>query len=729
MSFPSYKQLDTMDCGCTCLRIIAKYYGKSYSTKFLRDNSYTTREGVSMLSISDTAEEIGFRSVGIKLSWAQLEKEVPLPCLVHWNQNHFVVVYKIKNNTVYISDPAVGLIEYTYEEFLKYWLSTNGTNNQKLGSALLLEPTPEFYNNNYLEEHKDGFSFLIKYLKPYKRYLFQMLIGMLIGSLLSLILPFVTQSIVDIGIGTNKLDFVVLMLIAQLVITLGQTANNVIRSWLTLHVTTRLSISLISDFLCKLMKLPVSFFEKKVIGDILQRIDDYERIQRFLTESLLSIVIAVVSFIVYCCVMVGYNPLIMVVFLLGTLLYLMWIFLFIKRRRKLDYMRFDVAAANQNNLIQLVNGVQDIKMNDCEKQKRWEWERIQANAYQVQIKSLSLNQTQIIGGTFIEQIKNILISFFAAKSVIDGDMTLGMMTSVQYIIGQLNAPISQFITFVSSYQDAKISLERLNEIRSCECEEKLTIDNIKNIPEQADIEIQNMSFQYGSNHSHKVLKNINMKIPYNKTTAIVGSSGSGKTTLLKLILGFYHPTEGEILIGGKDLDKYNMRAWRSKCGVVLQEGFIFSDTIANNIGISDEEPDMERIKNAVDTANIMDLLETLPLGYETKIGLEGHGISVGQKQRLLIARAAYKKAKYLFFDEATNSLDANNEHSIMNNLKEFYKGKTVVIVAHRLSTVREADNIVVLDKGCLVEQGTHDELVKMNGYYYNLVKNQLELGK
>ena len=729
MSFPSYKQLDAMDCGCTCLRIIAKFYGKSYSAKYLRDKSYTTREGVSMLSVSDTAEEIGFKSIGVKLSWFQLEKKVPLPCIIHWNQNHFVVVYKIKNNIVYISDPAMGLVEYTYEEFLRYWFSTNGQNNQKQGSALILEPTPEFYKDNHLDEDKEGFSFLMRYLKPHKQYLFQILLGMLIGSILSLILPFVTQSIVDVGIGTNKLDFVVVMLIAQLVIAFAQTANNFIRSWLTLHVTTRLSISLISDFLSKLMRLPVSFFEKKVIGDILQRIDDYERIQTFLTESFLSIVIAVISFIVYSCIMVGYNSLIMVTFLVGTIFYICWILLFIKRRRKLDYMRFDVAASNQNNLIQLVNGVQDIKMNNCEIQKRWEWETIQAKAYQVQIKSLTLNQTQIIGGTFIEQIKNIIISFLAAKSVIEGDMTLGMMTSVQYIIGQLNAPISQFITFISSYQDARISLERLNEIRNSEDEEPLTTDKIKNIPENADIALKNISFQYGSSHSNKVLKNISLKIPYNKTTAIVGSSGSGKTTLLKLMLGFYHPTEGKVQIGGRDLEKYNMKVWRSNCGAVLQEGFIFSDSIANNIGISDDAPDMDRVRIAVDTANINDLLDSLPLGYETKIGLEGHGLSVGQKQRLLIARAAYKKAKYLFFDEATNSLDANNEHSIMNNLREFYKGKTVVIVAHRLSTVKEADNIVVLDKGTIVEQGTHIQLINARGYYYNLIKNQLELSK
>lgn len=728
--FPAFIQLDAMDCGSTCLRMVASYYGKSFSSAKIRERCYTTREGVSMLGISDAAESIGFRTAGVMLTGEQLFNEVSLPCIAHWNQKHFVVVYKIGKNKVYVSDPACGLLEYSKEDFLKCWLSTENKEGQRCGTALLLEPTPEFYKEDGDEgREKLGLFYLMRYLRPFKAYLIQLLLGMLLGSLLSLIFPFTAQAIVDTGIGTNNLDFIVVMLVAQLVIVLGQTANDMIRSWLMLHMTVRLSISLISDFLSKLMRLPIAFFDSKMIGDILQRIGDYNRIQQFLTGSLLSIVMAVVTFVIYGCIMAGYDLGVLAIFLIGSTLYVLWVLLFLKQRRKLDYMRFQVAATNQSNLVQLVTGMQDIKLNNCERQKRWEWERIQARLFKVNIKSLVLGQTQSVGGLFIDQAKNIIISYLMAKAVVDGDMTLGMMTAVQYIIGQLNAPVSQFIAFVQSTQDAKISLERLNEIHEKEDEEPVDSGKIREIPEDSDIVLRNVTFQYEGPHSAKVLDSISMAIPSNKVTAIVGSSGSGKTTLLKLLLGFYSPVEGEVLLEGKSLNKYSDSMWRSKCGAVMQEGFIFSDTIANNIGISDNVPDMERVRTAVEIANIGDFIESLPLGYSTKIGMEGHGLSTGQKQRLLIARAVYKDAKYLMFDEATNSLDANNEYFIMDKLKNLFEGRTVVIVAHRLSTVKNADNIVVLDKGKIAEQGTHEELITKQGCYYNLVKNQLELEK
>jgi ATP-binding cassette subfamily B protein len=734
-SFPTYQQLDSMDCGATCLRIICKYYGKSFSAATLRDRCHTTREGVSMLGISDAAESVGFRTAGVKITFEQLCSEAPLPCIVHWNQKHFVVVHKIKksknddNTIIYVSDPAAGLLEYRKEQFLKCWLSTIDEQSQKCGTALLLEPTPQFYTDEG-EDEKQGlrFTYLVKYLKPYKRYLIQLALGMLTGSIVSLIFPFLTQAVVDTGIGTNNLNFIVVMLIAQVMLTVGQTANSLIRSWLMLHMTTRISITLISDFLSKLMRLPISFFDSKMIGDIMQRIGDYNRIQTFLTGSLLSIAMAAVTFVIYGCVMAGYNLGILGIFLIGSILYILWILIFMKRRRKLDYMRFQEAAANQSNIVQLISGMQDIKLNNCEKQKRWEWERIQAKLYKISVKGLSLQQTQTVGGLFIDQTKNVFISFLAASAVINGDMTLGMMTALQYIIGQLNAPLSQFISFVQATQDAKISLERLNEIHSKDDEEPANMEKIRLIPENADIQFKNVIFQYDGPHSEKVLNNINLIIPPNKVTAIVGTSGSGKTTLLKLVLGFYKPVEGEVLLGGKSLDKYSDSCWRSQCGVVMQEGYIFSDTIANNIGVCDEIPDMQRVQKSVEIANIGEFINNLPLGYNTKIGMDGHGLSTGQKQRLLIARAAYKDAKYLIFDEATNSLDANNEKFIMEKLKYLFEGKTVIIVAHRLSTVKDADNIVVLDKGIITETGTHKDLVSKQGHYYNLVKNQLELG-
>ncbi len=729
MRFPVYQQLDAMDCGSTCLRIVAKHYGRSYSAARMRELCHVTREGVSMLGVSDAAEKIGFHTAGVKITWEQLFNDAPLPCIVHWNQKHFVVVYKIKKDKVYLSDPASGLLEYSQKDFLRCWLSSGHHESQRCGTALLLEPAPEFYNIGYDEDRTVmGLSYLIRYLRPFKAYIVQLLLGMAVGSILSLILPFVTQAIVDTGIGTNNLDFIVVMLVSQLVIVLGQMANGLIRSWLMLHMTVRLSISLISDFLSKLMRLPISFFDSKMVGDILQRIGDYSRIQSFLTESLLSMVMAVVTFVVYGVVMAGYNLEVLGIFVFGSALYILWVLLFMKRRRKLDYMRFQVAATNQSNLVQLVTGMQDIKLNNCERKKRWEWERIQARLFNVSIKSLMLGQTQNVGGIFIDQIKNIMISFLTAKAVIDGDMTLGMMTAVQYIMGQLNAPVSQFITFVQSTQDAKISLERLNDIYGKEDEEPVAQPKIREIPDNADIEFRNVTFQYGGLHSEKVLDGISMTIPSNKVTAIVGNSGSGKTTLLKLILGFYHPSEGEVMLGGNRLGKYSDSVWRSKCGAVMQEGFIFSDTIINNIAVCDDVPNMERVRRAVETANIGDFIDGLPLGYHTKIGMEGHGLSTGQKQRLLIARAAYKDAKYLIFDEATNSLDANNERFIMEKLNVLFRNRTVVIVAHRLSTVRNADNIVVVYKGKITEQGTHEELINRRGDYYKLIKNQLELG-
>lgn len=730
MKFVKYIQHDSMDCGPTCLKMVAKFYGKNYSLQNLRDRCHITREGVSLLGISDAAESIGFRTTGVKVTWTQMVEEMPMPCIVHWNQRHFVVVYDVvKKHGVYkvmVADPASGLLEYTEEDFRGLWLESE---RKTEGIALILEPTPKFYEEEGDDERRHyGFGYVLKYLRPYRTYIIQILLAMLTASVISLLMPFITQSVVDKGIGTGSLSLIVVLLIAQLTLTLGGLANNLIRSRLMLHTTSRVSISLISDFLCKLMRLPIAFFDSKMVGDIMQRIGDYNRIQTFLTGSLLSMVIAVVSFVVYGLIMAGYNATIFIVFLIGASLYVLWVLLFMKRRRKLDYMRFQQASANQSNIVQLIGGMQEIKLNNCEKQKRWEWEAIQARLFKVGVKSLTLGQVQEIGCTFIDQTKNILMSFIAAKSVIDGGMTLGMMMALQYIMGQINAPISQFISFVQSAQDASISLDRLGEIHEMKDEEPAEEERIKDIPSDADIVFRDVVFQYDGPHSPKVLDEVSLTIPSGKVTAIVGASGSGKTTMLKMMLGFYPPVSGEVLLGNVSLKNYSESRWRARSGTVMQEGYIFSDTIAANIAVSEEYPDMERVRWAAGVSNIKYWIEGLPLGYGTKIGADGHGLSSGQKQRILIARAAYKDSRYLFFDEATNSLDANNERTIMENLERLFADKTVVVVAHRLSTVKNADNIIVLDKGRIAEQGTHSQLTALRGKYYELVKNQLELG-
>ncbi|PLX12918.1 MAG: ABC transporter ATP-binding protein [Marinilabiliales bacterium] len=732
MPFPFYKQLDAMDCGPSCLRMIAKFYGKNYSLQTLRDKSYITREGVSMLGISDAAEAIGFRSKGVRISFEQLINEAPLPCVAHWKQNHFVVVYKILKNRkgeviVYVSDPARGLIKFTKEEFLSAWANTKEDGEEK-GLCLLLEPTSDFYQTKDEKVNKSGFKFLFSYLRPYKKILTQLVLGLLLGSLLQLIFPFLTQSIVDKGINYQDLNFVTLIIIAQLVLIFSRTIVEFIRSWILLHLGTRINISLISDFLIKLMKLPIAFFDTKMIGDLIQRIGDHKRIESFLTSSTLNILFSFITLIVFGIVLLIYNVNVFLIFLFGSSLYTLWVYLFMKKRRDLDNRKFAQLSSNQNNVIQLITGMQEIKLNNCEKQKRWEWENIQAKLFKVNIDSLSLNQYQQAGGVFINEVKNVIITFVVAKAVIDGSMTLGMMLAVQYIIGQLNSPINQMISFLQTTQDAKISLERLGEIHNKDNEETDEDPKIDILPDRREINIKKLFFQYEGPHSPFVLDDVNLNIPEKKITAIVGTSGSGKTTLVKLLLGFYNPTKGKITLGDLYLNNLSNRMWRDKCGAVMQDGFIFSDTIAKNIAVTDDSPDREKLLHAVRVANIQEFIESLPLGYNTKIGQNGVGLSQGQKQRILIARAVYKNPEFIFFDEATNALDANNERIIMENLDQFFKGKTVVVVAHRLSTVKNADQIVVLEQGKIVETGTHNQLSKKKGAYYELVKNQLELG-
>lgn len=727
-SFPFYKQHDAMQCGVACLRMICKYYQKSFSFETLSKYCHATNEGVSLLGITEAASNIGLKAVGKRLTIGQLN-EVTLPCLLHWNQNHFVVLYRIKKGRkFYIADPGKGKATYTVSEFIQHWVGTLPKDEEK-GIIMLFEPTSDFGKIKENKSNTKGaFNFLITYLKQYQKYFTLIYLGLLLGCILQLIMPFLTQSIVDLGIKNKDIGFIGLILFGEIMIVIGRTATDFIRRWLLLHISMRINISLVSDFFIKLLKLPMSFFETKLMGDLLQRMGDHTRVQSFLSTQTLNIMFTLLNFMVFGLVLFIYDKFIFLTFLSGSFIYGIWISTFLRRRKVIDYELFERQSINQNKTYQFITSMQEIKLQDCEQRRRWEWEDVQADLFVIQMKSLKLQQTQEAGSIFINEIKNVIITILAASAVINGQMTLGAMLAVQYIIGQLNSPVEQFMNFVYSFQDVKISLERINEIHYSKDENSKDNQTVSFENDKRSINIHDLSFKYNPHALKDTLSDISLNIPQGKITAIVGASGSGKTTLIKLMLGYYPSTKGSIAIGDKDINEYNLKWWRRQCGVVMQDGVIFSESIARNIAIDDTEIDFVRLEQAAGIANIHDYILNLPLKYNTQIGRDGVGLSQGQKQRILIARAVYKDPDFIFLDEATNALDAKNEKVIVENLNKFYKGRTVVVVAHRLSTVRNADQIIVLDNGKVVETGNHDSLITSQGVYYNLVKNQLELG-
>ena len=744
MSFPFYRQPDSMDCCPACLQMITKYHGKSISLQTLRGKTQIGKEGVSLLGISEAAESIGFRTQAVKIGYASLCREALLPCILHWNQYHFVVLYKVKRRRLYIVDPSAGPVSFTPEEFLQRWISDKNSEGIGEGIALLLEPSAKFHEMDGESGSADegvsklAFRDIFKYLIPYKKLILQLGLGLAVACIFQLILPFLTQSVVDVGVNTANIHFVYIVLMAQGALTIGRLFVEFVRSRLLLYISTRMNISILTDFLIKLMKLPLSFFDSKRTGDILQRMSDHQRIESFLTGSSINILFSLSNLVIFSIVLAVFNDFIFAVFMGSSILYSIWVVFFLKKRKVLDYKRFDIASREQSATIQLVQGMQEIKLNGVEKQMRWNWERLQAKLFKLSMKGLALNQWQQSGASFINESKNIFISFLSAKAVIDGQMTLGTMLAVQYIVGQLNSPIEQMINFLQNWQNARISMARLNEVHKMEDEEPGYKHLLFELPAsfarqigggKAGICFSNISFTYPGAGNEPVLKDINLKIPKGKTTAIVGVSGSGKSTLLKLLLKFYEPQRGEIMLDNTSLARISHKIWRSHCGSVMQESFIFSDSIAKNIAVGEDKVDMEKLRRSVEVANIDDFIKSLPLGFNTKIGTEGTGVSMGQKQRILIARAVYRDPDFIFLDEATNSLDANNESTIVQNLESFLKDKTVVVVAHRLSTVKHADQIVVLNKGVIAERGTHQELVNLKGEYFTLVKNQLELGE
>lgn len=745
IGFSVYKQLNQMDCGPTCLRMIARHYGNDIDIAKLRSYAEFNKDGVSLLGIANAAEKIGFKANGVAITFEQLVNEVDRPAILHWQQNHFIVFYKVSKNKIFVADPAKGLITYTPSEFKAKWLSAvDEITGASTGIALLLEPTPDFYEENTGQKNstKRSWRFLFTYVLHYRRFFVQLILALLLGSLLQLLFPFLTQSIVDVGIQTRDLGYITIILIAQLMLFSGRMLTEFIRSRILLHISVRINLSILSDFWIKLMRLPISYFDAQHTGDTLQRLGDHRRIESFLTGTALNTIFSTFNLVIFSFILLYYNSTIFMVFFAGSLLYFLWIKLFLKFRKKLDYERFDIAAKENTLTMQLVQGMQEIKLQTATQLRRWEWENVQTKLFKLSFKSLSLSQYQQAGALFINEGKNIIITFIVAGLVVKGELTLGTMLAVQYIIGQLNSPVEQLIGFVQAAQDANISLDRLNEIHEMEDEEKpgqttafTAGDNPPSFNE-GHIAFKNISFTYPGAGNEPVLRNINLLLPEGKTTAIVGASGSGKTTLVKLLLRFYDTYSGEIVIEqnsdyGRQVINFkdiSPEYWRKTCGSVMQDGYIFSDTIAGNIAVSDEQPDTHKLLHACKVANILPFIQTLPFGFNTKIGAEGNGISAGQKQRLLIARAVYKNPKYIFLDEATNALDANNEKDIVNNMASFLNHKTVVVVAHRLSTVKNADKIVVLDRGEIIEEGTHETLTILKGKYYELVKNQLELG-
>lgn len=724
--FPHFRQLDNKDCGPTCLRMIAKYHGKTFSREFLRDKANITKLGVTMAGIAEAAEEIEMRTLGMRISLESLVNEAPTPFIVPWRQKHFVVVYKTSKTKIWIADPAQGLLVYSHEDFNTAWTDTVDAT----GFVLILEPNTKFHEQDDDKENSKGFSFLYPYFKPYKKLIYQIFIGLLVATIIQFILPFLMQSIVDVGVNNQDIPFIYLILISQFVLILSQTLVSVFREWILIHITSRFNIKMISDFLYKMLKLPVNYFETRNSGEHLQRITDHTRIQNFISSSSLNMIFSMVTFVIFNAILAYYDATIFLVFIIGAVLYVGWTFFFLKKRAELDFKRFDQLSQNQTSLIQIISGVKEIKINNSQRKNRWKWEFNQISLFKTSLSTLKLVQYQTIGANFINEFKNIIITFLSAKAVVDGNLTLGMMTSIQFIVGQLNMPLGNFVLFIQSWQDAKISLERLSQVHLKEDEDVVSAHKAKELPNDKSIVLKDLSYRYGGKSSPLILKNINCVIPAGKTTAIVGASGSGKTTLMKLLLKFHNPTKGTINIGAINLNDIHNDYWRLNCGAVMQDTFMFNDTIGGNISESEQNEfiNREKLNNAAFVANIEDFIEKLPNKYNTELGTSGIRLSGGQEQRIMIARAVYKDPFYLFFDEATSALDANNEKVIMENLNNFIHGKTAVIVAHRLSTVKNADNILVLENGEIVEQGNHIALTQLKGKYYSLVKNQLELG-
>jgi len=723
-SFISFRQTDKKDCGPTCLRIICRYYDKIISIEYLRELTNVSHFGTTLYGLSTAAEKLGFRTITSKMTFKNFVKNFSLPTIVHWKQNHFIVVYKVKRNYIYVADPAIGKMKYDYKSFLEGWSSYE--NEEAVGVALYLEPTPQIYAED--DSPKISFSYFLSYFSNYKKQYLQVILGMLASMVIGFLVPFTTKSVIDIGINGKNINFINLMLIAQFVLAFSTIAIGFIQSWLFMHIATKIGLSITIGYIAKVMKLKIPYIERKTLGDFMQRMSDNGRIQAFISTSTISTVFSFTNVIIFGVVMATYNLKVLAVFLIGSSIYALWILLFIKKRREFDMKKFEQNSESQTSIVQIFNGIRDIKLFNFEKYKRWEWERIQAKIFKLSMRQLSLSQVQQTGAFVIEQSKNIIITYIIVTSVINGEISFGTMIAMQYILAQMGSPLQQLISLINSYQDAKVSLDRIAEIHNQEDEETLEdeLNRINNPIEitSRTIQFQEVTFSYNKLILEPILNNINLTFPEGKFTAVVGASGCGKTTLIKLLLRFYSVDRGSISIGDLDLNNISINMWRNQCGAVLQDGYLFSGTIGENVALSSEGFDQASVISACKSTNIHDFIKTLPLGYKTKIGENGMDLSQGQKQRLLIARILYKKPDFVFFDEATNALDAENEKIVMKSLRTELVNKTIIFVSHRLSAISNADNIIVMDKGKVVEQGNHIHLMNSGGLYFNMFNSQ-----
>ncbi|MCX6316195.1 MAG: peptidase domain-containing ABC transporter [Bacteroidetes bacterium] len=725
--FSFYHQTAFTDCGPACLKMIALYYGKQIRIETLRHLSGIAKDGVSLLGIAEAAEQTGFEASGVRLTYEQLFSLGNFPCIAHWEQNHFVVIVNKAGSTILVADPGKGMLELSEKEFLSKWLAEDSTAESGKGIVLLLKPGKAFFERPDEKDTQTGWGVLLRYLVNYRKYIIQVILGLLIASLLQLVIPLLTKLIVDKGIGGKNLSLIYLVVIAQFALMLSRTGVEFLRSRILLFISTRISLTILSDFWTKMLRLPLSFYDTKMSGDVMQRVGDQKRIENFLTGSTLNILFSLFTLAMFSVLFLLYNWRIYLIFMGATVLYFFWIRYFLRSRRKIDFEQFDTGARENTATIELIQGMQDIKLYNAENYFRWKWEEIQVSSFRLTYKSLSLSQRQEAGALLINEGKNIIITLLAATAVVNNEMSLGAMVAMQYILGQVSSPVDQLVAFSQHAQDAGISLERFSEINAQADEEHPDAVYENDLSGGRSIHIRNLYFKYPGAGNDYVLKNFSLEIPENKITAIVGMSGNGKTTLLKLLLRFYQQYEGSITVGNGNIpfEKIAPSFWRSHCGSVLQDSYIFNESIRKNIAVGETEADEEKLLQACKVANIADYILSLPQQFDTKIGPEGSGISGGQKQRILIARAVYRSPAFIFFDEATNSLDANNENLILKHLQSFFRDRTVVIVAHRMSTIKHADKIVVIENGEVAEEGTHSELLDLHSKYYQLIKNQM----